>query len=319
MSFPSDSLLLAPNFEDFEPIAVLERDGLVESWHSGVAALVGPQGQLVAKIGAVDRAFYPRSAVKPLQAIAMRRAGLKLSDAELAITVASHQGTPRHLELVNRVLAGAGLTADELQCPLAWPGNVEARAAVKEQSRLAFNCSGKHAGFLAACVSAGWNLANYLELDHPLQRLIRDVLEEYSGEPVPYTSVDGCGAPLHVMSVASVARAMSRLAQDQTEICEAMLANPWAVGDTNTPDAMLMSEGLVAKLGAEGVMAVATPDGYGVCVKIADGSHRASALVAAKLLHSNGAIDDSQFDRLNEKLATYSLGGTRVLGRLRAL
>lgn len=305
--------------EDFAPVAALDRAGLVESWHYGMAAVVGPDGQLRANLGSADRAFYPRSAVKPLQAVAMRRAGLHLTGAQLAISVASHHGTEAHTNLVSQVLAGAGLTEADLQCPVAWPGNPDARSAAQSQTRLAFNCSGKHAGFLATCVAAGWDTKTYLQFEHPLQVSIRQALEEYSGEPINFTTVDGCGAPLHVMTVAGLARAMSRLALNDGEICDAMVQNAWAVGDATTPDALLMSEGLIAKLGAEGVMAVTTVDGWGACVKIADGSHRASALVAAKLLHQVGAISGAQLTRLNEKLAVLSLGGATELGRLRAL
>ena len=116
----------------------------------------------------------------------MRRAGLKLSGAELAMSSASHQGTAEHISIVNSILQGAGLTESDLQCPVAWPGNLKARAGVLSESRAAFNCSGKHAAFLASCVVNGWDTKTYLSPSHPLQKLIIEVIEEFSGEKIPH-------------------------------------------------------------------------------------------------------------------------------------
>jgi L-asparaginase II len=311
--------LLSPTATDFVEVAVLERDGIVESRHRGIGALTGPDGKVIEHLGSSKRVIYPRSAVKPLQAVAMRRAGLKVDGGQLAICCGSHQGTDAHLELVRGILAGVGLTTDALQCPVSWPGNAAARASATGESREAFNCSGKHAGFLAASVAAGWDTASYLDADHPMQALVRDVLEEFSGEQILHSTIDGCGAPLHTITVEGLARAFGKFAVEEIEIASAMLAHPWAVGDVASVDAIVMAEGLVSKLGAEGVFAVGTPDGHGVAVKIADGSLRAAPLVAVNLLHRNGLITDAVFARLNEKLAVRSMGGSRELGRLKAL
>lgn len=311
--------LLTPTSTDFVEVAVLERDGIIESRHRGIAALTGPDGKLIDHLGSARRIIYPRSAVKPLQAVAMRRAGLRVEGAQLAICCGSHQGTQAHLELVSGILAGVGLTTEALQCPPSWPGNPTARAGASGESREAFNCSGKHAGFLAASVVAGWDTGSYLCADHPMQALVREVLEEFSGEQILHSTVDGCGAPLHTITVEGLARAFGKFATEETDIAAAMLSHPWAVGDVASIDAVVMAEGLVAKLGAEGVFAVGTPDGHGVAVKIADGSLRAAPLVAVNLLHRNGLITDAVFARLNQKLAVRSIGGSVDLGGLKAL
>lgn len=311
--------LLTPTATDFVEVAVLDRAGLVESRHRGIAALVGPDGKLIDHMGSAKRLIYPRSSVKPLQVVAMRRAGLKLAGEQLAITAGSHQGTQHHTHLVAQILAGAGMTDAALQCPPAWPGNSAARAQASGETRLAFNCSGKHAGFLAATVAAGWSTETYLNPEHPLQALIREVLEEYSEEPILHSTVDGCGAPLHTITVAGLARAIGKFAATDTEVADAMLANPWAVGDAKSPDALIMEKGMVAKLGAEGIFVIGLADGYGAAVKIADGSLRAAPLVALKLLQRNGLIEESVYQELLEALAVKSLGGDQVLGELRAL
>jgi L-asparaginase II len=244
-----------------------------------------------------------------------------LEGAQLAVSTASHQGTSAHIALVQEILARAGLSETDLQCPLAWPGNPTARAEAQgkgeTESRLAFNCSGKHAAFLAACVVAGFDTKTYLAADHPLQQLIEQVIEEYSGEKILHSSVDGCGAPLHATTVEGLARAIGKFTATETDVVDAMLANPWAVGDTNSMDAIVMKHGMVAKIGAEGVFVIGLRSGHGVAVKIADGSLRAAPLVALGLLHRNQLITDVTFAELKTALAVKSLGGAEVIGEMR--
>lgn len=312
---------LLPKPLDFVEVAVLERGGIIESSHRGIAALVDPEGKLIDHLGSAKRLIYPRSAVKPLQVVAMRRAGLMLSGAQLAVSAASHQGTAAHLELVEKILSEAGLSESDLQCPLAWPGNAaaraEAQASGRGESKLAFNCSGKHAAFLATCVSSGFDTQSYLEADHPLQLLVQQVLEEYSAEKILHTTVDGCGAPLHATTVEGLARAIGKFTATDSDVVDAMLENPWAVGDTNSLDALVMQHGMVAKIGAEGVFVIGLRSGYGVAVKIADGSLRAAPLVALGLLRRNNLVSESTFTELKTALAVKSLGGSQVLGELR--
>ncbi len=310
---------LSPHPLDFVEVAVLERAGLVESRHRGIAALTGPDGKLIDHLGVAKRLIYPRSAVKPLQVVAMRRAGLDLVGEELAICAGSHHGTGRHIALVYGILAGVGLDENALQCPPAWPGNPAARAEAAGESKAAFNCSGKHAGFIAASKAAGWDVETYLDANHPMQKLVEEVLVEFSGEPILHSTVDGCGAPLHTITVEGLARAIGKFAATEPEIVNAMLAHPWAVGDAKSPDALIMQHGIVAKLGAEGVFVIGLKSGHGVAVKIADGSLRAAPLVALKLLQRNGLVDEATFASLHTELTVKAMGGSEVLGELRAL
>ena len=308
--------LLWPKSGDFQVVAELVRDGLVESRHSGIAALVGPDGKVIEEIGKSKRLIFPRSAVKPLQAVAVRKMGLELTGAELAISAGSHQGTAAHASLVIDILASANLTTDDLQCPVAWPGNVEAAQQASKQKREYFNFSGKHAGFLAACVHARLDAKTYLELNHPLQKQVLDTLEEYSGEKILFSTADGCGAPLHTLTVEGLARAIGKFTATDSEIVDAMLQNAWAVDGEGTPDTMIMEAGLIAKLGAEGVFVIGTRSGYGVAVKIADGSLRAAPLVALGLLRKHDLIEVSVYETLVEQIATKVTGGHKVTGKL---
>jgi L-asparaginase II len=301
---------------DTVQLAYLTRAGIIESRHHGLVCLTGPDGKLIQEHGNSRKLIYPRSAVKPLQALAMRRAGLTLSGAQLAMSSASHQGTPEHTAIVLEILADAGLTESDLLCPVAWPGNPTARAAAASETRAAFNCSGKHAAFLATCVKNGWDTNTYLQPEHPLQKLIVEVIEEFSGETIPLSTFDGCGAPLHLMSLQGLARSIGKFAETETDIRDAMLANPWVVDDRGASDTSVMEKGMLAKIGAEGVFVIGLASGHGVAVKVADGSMRPAGLAALKMLLNNGLLEQKIYDELFAKLTVASLGGSENLGQL---
>ena len=303
--------------KDLVELANLERAGLVESRHFGIAVLTGPDGSVLAQYGNSSSLIYPRSAVKPLQAIALARAGVNLSGAQLAIACGSHQGTPEHTALVSQILASAGLDASYLQCPIAWPGDIKARVAAKAQTKECFNCSGKHAGFLASCAAAGWDTSTYLDPNHPLQVLVKEILEEYSGEQVQVSTIDGCGAPLHALTLAGLSRAIGKLSSTHSQIVEAMLEHPWAVGGFDSPDYVVMQHGMVAKLGAEGVFVIGLKSGHGVAIKVGDGSLRPAASVALKVLLNAGLVSSEVFDQCFSQLAPKVLGGNQVGGSFR--
>jgi L-asparaginase II len=301
---------------DTVQLAYLTRAGIIESRHHGLVCLTGPDGKLIQEHGNSRKLIYPRSAVKPLQALALRRAGLKLEAEQLAMSSASHQGTPEHTQIVLAILEGAGLSEQDLQCPVAWPGNLKARSAASSETRAAFNCSGKHAAFLAACVQNGWDTKTYLQPDHPLQKLIVETIEEFSGEKIPHSTFDGCGAPLHLMSLQGLARAIGKFAKTETEIRDAMLSNPWVVDDHGASDTLVMEKGMLAKIGAEGVFVIGLASGHGVAVKVADGSMRPAGLSAIKMLLNNQLLDQKVYEELFEKLTVASYGGEQVLGQL---
>jgi L-asparaginase II len=229
---------------------------------------------------------------------------------------ASHQGTPEHTAIVLEILADAGLTESDLLCPVAWPGNPTARAAAASETRAAFNCSGKHAAFLATCVKNGWDTNTYLQPEHPLQKLIVEVIEEFSGETIPLSTFDGCGAPLHLMSLQGLARSIGKFVETETDIRDAMLANPWVVDDRGASDTSVMEKGMLAKIGAEGVFVIGLASGHGVAVKVADGSMRPAGLAALKMLLNNGLLEQKIYDELFAKLTVASLGGSEKLGQL---
>lgn len=315
---------------EYRPLVEVLRGGLREGAHFGSAVLVDPGGRVVRAVGEVEAAMYPRSSSKPAQAVGMLRAGLDVSGADLAMVAASHNGEPEHAERVRAMLARVGLGESDLGCPEDWPMSTAARdrvvAAGGGRERLTMNCSGKHAGMLATCRARGWSTADYLELAHPLQRALSDVVEELAAEKIDRSTVDGCGAPLHAFSLAGLARMFSRVAEgggELQQVADAMREHPWWVGGTGREDTLLMRAvpGLVSKMGAEGVIALGLPDGRAAAVKIADGASRARVPAAVAALRALAAEDVPGADRdVLDALAEEPIfGGGRRVGTVRAV
>lgn len=280
-------------------VAEVVRNGVVESVHHGIVALTEADGTPGTAIGPVDASILPRSSLKPLQAIAMLRAGAQLQGELLALSCASHSGERLHLDGARAILASVGLDESALQNTPDLPyAEGERRRWIQDgmpPTSLAQNCSGKHSGMLAACVASGWDLATYRDPAHPLQRLIVEVVEEFTGEAVSATTTDGCGAPALGVSSMGLARAFGALASADPEtdagaVATALRQHPHHLGGTGRDVTELIRAvpGLIAKDGAESVYAVGLADGRGLSVKITDGADRARVVVATSMLRRAG-------------------------------
>jgi len=308
-----------------QPLVELVRGGMREGVHFGSVVVLAADGSVERAIGEVVAPMYPRSTVKPAQALAMLRAGLELSDeADLALAAASHNGEPEHAERAAKVLRAHGLDESALQCPPDWPGHEPARLARiadgSGRQRLTMNCSGKHAAMLATCVQRGWSTADYLDPEHPLQQGVRAAIAELSGAQITGSTVDGCGAPLFAISLTGLARLFRGLVtgdEQARRVADAMRAHPWLVGGTDREDTELMRAvpGLLSKSGAEGVQALALPDGRAVAAKVTDGAARARLPIAVGALRELGVSGDgAALDRLAEEPL---LGGGEPVGSVR--
>lgn len=284
-------------------VAQVDRSGFVESVHHGIVAVTGVDGVRELAIGPVGVPIFPRSSNKPVQALAMLRCGLDLPDHLLSLACASHNGEEFHREGVREILAGAGLTEDDLQNtpdrPIYQPERERWIAEGLAPSPLGQNCSGKHAAMLATCVVNGWDTATYRDPGHPLQMAMAQTLADLAGEPVAATGIDGCGAPVMAISTAGLATAFGRMASahDTTHegrIARAIRNHPDYLGGTDRDVTGLIRAvpGLIAKDGAEAVYAIGLADGRGVALKIADGNQRARTVVARAVLESLGITED---------------------------
>src|SRR3954453_4469048 len=102
-------------------IAEVVRSGFVEGHHYGSVVALDRDGLVIYERGDVAGPVLPRSCSKPIQAVAMVRAGLNLDPELLALASASHSGEPFHVEGVRRILASAGLEETALKNPVGWP------------------------------------------------------------------------------------------------------------------------------------------------------------------------------------------------------
>lgn len=312
-------------------LAVIERSGFIESRHVGSAVVLAGDGTVVTQLGDITTPIYARSSLKPLQALASMQAGVPLRGTQVALACASHVGSLDHMDVVEGMLKAAGVKEGQLLCPAAWPQDETARNwLVRSEhgpSRLACNCSGKHAAFLWACIENGWDTHSYLEPNHPLQQRVRSVIEEYSEERIAHLGIDGCGAPVAAISLTGLARAFSRLAKAPRDhnsnaraatIATSMLDYPWAVQGRGQANTIVMDElEVIAKGGAEGVLAMATPTGAAVAIKMLDGNPRATTLVGLTLLAVAGAVDIPGVSSVLEKVVEPIMGGGRPVGKIR--
>jgi L-asparaginase II len=315
-------------------LAAQTRDGLVESIHYGSVIATAPDesaaGGLRTLFSAGDplAPFYPRSSLKPLQAVAMVSAGLELPAELLALTAASHSGAAMHRDGALRILEMHGLTKDALENSTDLPYGPDERAEWLRNggtaTQLAQNCSGKHAAMAATCVINGWPVRGYLDPGHPLQQLVASTVRKLTGEEPTHTSTDGCGTPLFALTLRGMAGAFGRMTSavvtdpdgPEAAVGRAMMQHPEMVaGDgRDVTELMRLVPGLLAKDGFEGVQLVGLPDGRAVAVKISDGGDRARMPVAVRALE---ALDVDTAPLAG--IATGAvLGGGRPVGLLQA-
>ncbi len=316
-----------PTPESFVPIAITNRSGLDESVHYGALVALAPSGEIEFAVGDPFAVVYPRSSNKPLQTVAMVRAGLRLPPDLLALVCGSHDGTTMHTDGARRILAGAGLDEDALANTPSLPLDKAAAEAVLRaglpRTSLLMNCSGKHSGMLATCVLNGWaHDPSYLHFDHPLQLTITAAIDDLSDKPHAHIGVDGCGAPAHATSLIGLARAFRSIARGAAgpagdDVYAAMTAHPEMVGGAQRDVTMFMRHipGLMAKDGADGVFAAALPDGRAVALKIADGGDRARPPVMVAALQALGIDTRAVAPLVEERI----MGHGRTVGVVRAI
>ncbi|HVW93914.1 MAG TPA: asparaginase [Devosia sp.] len=317
---------------DANPVLVeTRRGGWVENRHRAAFVIRDGDGRVIAKAGDTARPVFPRSAVKSIQALAMFASGaaekFELSDEELALACASHQGEAAHIEGVTHFLDHIGLSAGDLECGTHAPSSPMAREALRERHEQpdarCNNCSGKHSGMLATSLALGADTHGYVGRDHPTQALVRQMIELVTGETLSPDRVgtDGCSIPTWAAPLDGFALGFARMATGKglppeiaaaaQRIFDAATRHPFLVGGSDNLDTLAMEAfggRLMLKGGAEGVYCGAIRDkGLGFALKIEDGNAAASrALVAALLLEFADADEQER-----ELLGRYAVQPTR--------
>lgn len=292
------------------PLIELWRSDLLESVHFGHAVVMRPNGEIVESWGQPDALIYPRSSCKMVQALPLIEsgAGRDLDSAHLALACASHQGAGIHVQGVARWLSELGLAEGDLRCGTQTAEDVDERNRLvldhESPCQLHNNCSGKHAGFLTLNRHLGGG-AEYVEVDHPVQRAVRLAFEEVTGMASPHYGIDGCSAPNFATSVQGLALAMARFAaasdmgdaraRAMVALRDAMMRHPDLVaGETRACTELMRAMGgrAAVKTGAEAVFVAILPQaGLGIALKIIDGGVRAAEAAITALLIRHGALD----------------------------
>jgi L-asparaginase II len=283
------------------------RGRLVESRHRGAVAVTDTDGTLVLADGDVAKPVFPRSAIKALQALPLVEAGAAdrygFGDEELALACASHSGEPAHIAGVARILASAGLDSSALRCGAHWPMSQPAAFALARTgapSALHNNCSGKHAGFLCLACLMGIDHTDYWRPEHPVQREVRAVLEDFTGAVLAqeFCAIDGCSVPTWAVPLESLAHGFAKFgtghgllparASAAARLRQACAQKPWHVAGTGrfcTEIMQLFGARVFVKTGAEGVYCGALPQqGLGIAIKCDDGAGRAAQAIMAALI-----------------------------------
>lgn len=303
------------------PLVSAYRGGNLDAVYYGSVAVTDSTGRL---LFAYDEPYYKaflRSSVKMFQAIPVILSGAAdrfgLSDAELAICCASHTGTGYHLEAAAGILQKIGLDRSMLLCGAHEPADRAERDRLIMQneapSELHNNCSGKHAGMLATCLAQGWPLESYLEIDHPLQIWIHDLIAEFSSvrRDQLVMGMDGCSLPTCYLPLATIstmlARFVERAGSDTAErrILAAVAAFPEMIHELGAFDSKLtrvLAGRGIAKRGAMAIHVVGVDtDRYGpigITVKLEDGNNDSVPIAVMSVLKQIGILMPDQQEQL---------------------
>ncbi len=305
------------------PILVeVTRGPIVESAHRARAVAVDASGQVLAAWGDVKAVVYPRSSNKSLQALALVESGAAdaygVSDAELALACASHNGEPMHTSTAGAWLARMGLSADDLECGSHAPYHAptwEAMLARGEKpTALHNNCSGKHTGMLATAKHLGEATRGYVGYQHPVQQRILGIIEQVTAQDLSHApwGVDGCSIPTVGLPLEALAFGMARMADPRdlpsrraeaaARITRAWGKHPEMVSGTDTFDTDFMQAlggRILTKAGAEGLSCAVVPEaGIGVAVKVDDGAGRAAGPAMAAVLRKLGLLSEAEWDKV---------------------
>ena len=327
-----------------DPLVVeVTRGKMTESRHRVSAVVVDSEGRVAFRAGDPAAAVYPRSSVKPVQALALIESGAaeaqSCSDQEIALACASHAGEAEHVETAAAWLARIGCGEGDLECgshlPYSWPATADLLRRGQDPSQLHNNCSGKHTGFLTLARHQNWQTKGYIDYAHPVQQRLLGLLESMCGldlSTAPW-GIDGCGIPTIAIPLANVALAMARLGvpDDQPErrqaachrVRRAMSAHPRLVSGSGlfcTRVIETTAGRALVKTGAEGVYAASFPElGLGAALKAEDGAGRASEATMAYLLARFEILGEAETAALADLLETPVKNRVgRTVGHIRA-
>ncbi len=289
-------------------LALVTRALQIEGWHTGSMVIARANGDLIGIVGNRERAIFPRSAIKVIQALVMVEQGaadrFALSDFELSLVCSSHSGAPVHVAAVTRLLGRLGLDRGALACGAHEPlGLAEQRAmirAAEAANPMHNNCSGKHSGMLATAVHLDEPITDYHMADHPVQQRVRAAMQEITGTDLSRVipGVDGCSVPNWPVPLENLAVAFARIVTGTAfspernrmfqRLVEACWSAPVAMAGAGRFDTKVLERfagNVYVKAGAEGVYCGGIRSlGIGFALKVDDGAKRAAEMAAGAII-----------------------------------
>ena len=324
-----------------EKLVEIFRGGLIESYHFGHVAICDNKGNLKAYWGNPDEVIYPRSACKMIQALPLVESGsadyYRLDSKHLALACASHSGGKVHLEIAKDWLKKIDFEIEDLLCGPHKPDDFNELEFLNKKglkpTQLHNNCSGKHLGFLTVSKNIQEKIEeklNYININHPVQLMVKKVFEEMTNFKNPNFALDGCSAPNFTCSVRALARSMANLSRPEAfgerrkmaieRLKTAVIENPNLIAGDNRLCTKLMKKSagrFIVKVGAEGVYtAILLEQGLGLAIKITDGSKRAAECLIVTILVRLGLLDQTDKEiknLLNKPIINWAKNATGVL------
>jgi len=307
------------------------RSGEIESLHYGVAVLINSSGEILREWGNSDLSIYPRSALKPIQSFNLYKDGvaekMNLTYEQIAITTASHHAEKIHQKIISNWLNKMKLNEDALHCGEDWPWNIEdkfkAHIQNKKKRKIFHNCSGKHCGHLAVCRHKGFPMKNYHTINHPIQKELINLIQDFSNYKIKNIGIDGCTLPNPFIPLKKFALAVAQLADYKKlsensniakKIFQSCVKFPEITGGINSVNCKLtkLSNGKIFfKNGAEGVFVAIIPEQKSaLAVKIIDGTARAAEVAIAGLISELKIIDEKNLKNFKKKPLINSINQT---------
>jgi L-asparaginase II len=308
------------NKEKFVDLVAVTRGNITENIHQGIAIAMDSTGRAIKQWGDAKTEIFPRSALKPIQALGIITTGadkgLKLSDERIALATSSHHAETVHLDMVKSWLTELKLEEEDLTLGNAWPLSPKRKDYILRhegrKSKIYHNCSGKHCGQLSICVHQKFKTLNYQDPKHPVQKLFIENLQKLAEIKIKHLGIDGCGLPAPSLSLDRFAYALTKFAdpsklegieqQAVKKIFDCCVKYPILFGGSESVNSILTKSSnkkILVKNGADGVFSAIIPEEkVSVVVKIKDGNMKAAEVAIAGLLKELKLLDNDEVNKL---------------------
>ena len=287
--------------------AFVYRGELIESNHRAICLVKDISNKVILSTNNEDHLIYPRSAIKIFQALPFINSNahvlFDLSEENIAISCSSHAGELKHMSVLNEWVNKTGIRIHQLKCgihnPLDEKSSNKLLLSGNVPTQLHNNCAGKHLGMISGCLANKMNIDNYLDFDHPYQKLIQKTLENFMESKIQNKCIgtDGCSAPQYAFPFDNIATSMVNLIKEKEKtnkysnainiIISAITKFPLLIGGNNRFDSEIIKSTkgrIFCKGGAEGVLLFADfAKNIGGAIKILDGNTRAIPTVAMQV------------------------------------